>query len=373
VPTTLDTIAALVLTYAAHSAVACGIALALARVIRRPHDRDLLWKAALIAPIVTAGAVTLANTLGLRALVDLAALVRRGSHMPLPYRRVLIHVTNDGSGETIIRQFTDPVTTALTTTALVVAAAAIAVAFARFVVRRRALTDALRRKEHVTDVESSNGLTVRLFAADDLQSPVAFGVNQICLPTNVLTEFTGAHKQSLIAHETAHLARRDPAWFLFVEVVSALSSFQPLVFAVARSFRRDVELICDEAAVTWTGDRGAMIGALACLAAPFDIDSPLHAATAYDGSPLVQRAERIATFSSCGTHRRHGTMILAIALVAATPLAVPLLSSAPRLQDIPDDIRAIARDAGMTGHGVRIDTTSVGAARFVRRTIVRVN
>jgi beta-lactamase regulating signal transducer with metallopeptidase domain len=374
VPTLLDTIAAIVLTYAAHSAAACAVALGLARLIRRPHDRDILWKAALVAPIATATTATFASNLGLRTLVDLAELLRRGSHLSLPHRKVMIHVTTDGATETVVRQFTDPVTTALTTFAVVVAIVAIIVAFIRFVLRRRALSNALRGREHVADVESAGGSTIRLSATDGLQSPVAFGGNEICLPAEVLTDFSDRHKQSLIAHETAHLERRDPPWFFAVELITALSAFQPLVFIVARSFRRDVELICDEAAVTRTGDRSAMIGALARLAAPFDPSSALHAATAYDGSPLVQRAERIATLPSRETssHRR-GWWVITVALVAATPLAIPVLSSAPRIADFPKNLPLFARDTHSSGRLVRVDSMSIGSERMVRRTIVRLN
>jgi beta-lactamase regulating signal transducer with metallopeptidase domain len=374
VPTIFDTLAAIVLTYAAHSAVACGIALAIARCIRRPHDRDVLWKAALVAPIVTTATATVAGNFGLRALVDLANVVRRWVHVPLPHRTFLVRMEHNASGSNVFRQFTDPVTTTLTTIALIVAAVAVVLALVRFIIRRHALTNALGKREHIADVPSSNGSTIRLFATDGLQSPVAFGANEICLPTEVLNGFTGDHQQSLIAHETAHLERRDPPWFLAVELITALSAFQPLVFVVARAFRRDVELICDEAAVTKTGDRGAMIGALARLAAPFDASAALHAATAYDGSPLVERAERIATLAPMAAPvRKRSGWVYAAAIVAATPLAIPVLSSAPRLPDFPGDVPALFREAHALGRGVRIDTTMVGDERIVRRMIVRVN
>ena len=47
----IDAAATALLTYAAHGFAACAVALITARFIRRPHDRDIVWKAALIAPI----------------------------------------------------------------------------------------------------------------------------------------------------------------------------------------------------------------------------------------------------------------------------------------------------------------------------------
>src|ERR1700712_3819162 len=114
-PSFLDTIAATILTYAVHSAAACVIALLVARYMRRPQDRDLVWKATLVAPIFTTLGVMLAgNRRGAGSLIDLAVLLSRGTSWPLPGRRVMVHVTNDGFRDEVVRQFTDPVTTALT-------------------------------------------------------------------------------------------------------------------------------------------------------------------------------------------------------------------------------------------------------------------
>jgi len=180
---------------------------------------------------------------------------------------------------------------------------------------------------------------VRLSSSAALQSPVAFRRTEICLPDEVVREFAEPHQRSLIAHEMAHLERRDPAWFAATEVIAALSAFQPLVHVVIRAFRRDVELICDEAAVRKTNDQRSLIGALALLASPFDPRSPLRgAATAYDGSPLVGRAERIAALGPDGSPARARRPIaIAVGAALAALCAIPVVSAAPRLTDYPDD------------------------------------
>jgi beta-lactamase regulating signal transducer with metallopeptidase domain len=166
----------------------------------------------------------------------------------------------------------------------------------------------------------------------------------ICLPDDVVREFSEPHQRSLIAHEVAHLERRDPAWFVATETITALSAFQPLAAVVARAFRRDVELICDEAAVRQTNDQHSLISALALLASPFDPRSSLRgAATAYDGSPLVGRAERIATLQAAtATPRRAPSLLFTLTAVLATLCAFPVVSAAPRLTDLPLDPRIIA-------------------------------
>jgi hypothetical protein len=334
----IDTAATALLTYAVHSFAACGIALLGARLLRRPHDRDIVWKAALVAPILTTAIAIGLSARGARGpFVDLGLLVRHASPTKLPGRAVHIRVLRDGDTARVDRWFSDPVTLALSSSALALALLIVGVASTQAVIRRRRLADAVAARRDIGEVPLANGRTARLSAAPELQSPVAFNGVEICLPDDVVRGFPERHQRSLIAHEMAHLDRRDPAWFGVIEVIASLSAFQPLMHAVVRAFRRDVELICDEAAVRQTNDQHSLISALALLASPFDPRSPLHgAATAYDGSPLLGRAERIATLGpepSGATSRRR--IVFAVAAILLTLCAFPVVSAAPRLTDFP--------------------------------------
>ena len=335
----IDSAATALLTYAAHSFAACGIALLAARLIRRPQDRDVVWKTALVAPIATTAIAMTLSARGVRSpFVDLGELARRASPTKLPGRHVQIRVLREGDASRVDRWFSDPVTTALSTGALAVALLVVGAAATRLLVRRRRLAHAVGERCDIGEVTLSTGEAVRLSSSTALQSPVAFNRTEICLPEDVVREFTEPHQRSLIAHEMAHLERRDPAWFAATEVIAAASAFQPLVHVVVRAFRRDVELICDEAAVRKTNDRRSLIGALALLASPFDPRSPLQgAATAYDGSPLVGRAERIAALGPDSTPHARRRIAIAVAATLVTLCAFPVVSAAPRLTDYPDD------------------------------------
>jgi beta-lactamase regulating signal transducer with metallopeptidase domain len=341
VDTFLNVTATTLLTYSTHSFVACVIALVVAKRLPRPQDRDLLWKTALVAPVFTAaGAILLSSFGGPGFFVDLANLVRGASHTALPERQVIVRVLRTTAGRDVFRQINDPVTTVLSTLAVAISVSCTSMAVVRFIRRRRALGRALAPRQPVaTLTQTARGRAIVLTSAGELQSPVAVGSAEICLPHTVLHGFAHGHRDALIAHEVAHLDRRDPAWLGFAEIVSALSAFQPLIFLVTRAFRRDVELVCDEAAVRQTGDRAALIGALALLATPFDARAPRYgAATAYDGSPLLQRAERIANLSLGGAtkHTRRQALFAIVALVCALS-AVPVVSGAMRPSDIPID------------------------------------
>jgi len=378
-PGLINAVATPLLTYAVHSFVACAVAIFASRLLRRPQDRDLLWKAAFIAPVFTATATVLLSAFGDHGtFVDLANVLRHALPVRFPGREVTVRVFFDATGENVDRQFIDPVTTTLSMIAVALALCVVSVAALRFAHRRRVLGRALAGRCRIGDLhDDSCKAPITLSVAAELQSPVAFGRAEICLPTEVLDGFAAAHRRSLIAHEVAHLERRDPAWLLAVELIAALSAFQPLVFVVARAFRRDVELICDEAAVRRTNDRPSMIAALARLASPFDSRSPLYgAATAYDGSPLVARATRIAALPMDSMQRgvRRGARLAVMALIVLL-CAVPVVSAAPRASDFPLDPHDAVRKARAEGRVVTVDTnvTVLDAKSEVRRrTIVRV-
>lgn len=358
-PTIFDSFAALVLTYGLHSFAACAVALIAGRLLRRPQDRDLLWKVALVTPVITTALVlTLSATGTMRTLVDLGDLVRRTPSVQFPGRELKVRMFYDAAGSHVSRQFNDPVTTALSTIAIVAALSLSGLAIFRLAHRRRALGRAIagRRPLEVLNA-AARGTAVKLSAAAALQSPVALGTAEICLPTEVVDEFSAEHRASLIAHEVAHLERRDPAWLFAAELIAALSAFQPLVVAVVRAFRRDVELICDESAVRRTSDQRSLIGALAMLASPFDPRSPLRgAATAYDGSPLVARAEHIAALSLSTTARGvRRSAILAATILVALLCAVPVISAAPRLTNFPRTPAEALRDARNSGRRVTVN------------------
>ncbi|HSL84988.1 MAG TPA: M56 family metallopeptidase, partial [Thermoanaerobaculia bacterium] len=105
---------------------------------------------------------------------------------------------------------------------------------------------------------------VRLSGTPALPVPVALGVGEreICLPRRALTDLGLRRQRGLLAHELAHLERRDPAWLLAARAVESLFFFQPLNRLARARLQEVSELRCDEWAVQATGDR---IGLARCL------------------------------------------------------------------------------------------------------------
>lgn len=86
-----------------------------------------------------------------------------------------------------------------------------------------------------------------IYESEFVDSPFVFGVVKpnIYLPMH-MDEGTAAY---VIAHEHAHLARRDHWWKVLGYLVLALHWFNPLVWVAYILFCRDIELACDEKVV----------------------------------------------------------------------------------------------------------------------------
>ena len=86
-----------------------------------------------------------------------------------------------------------------------------------------------------------------IYESEFVDSPFVFGVikPKIYLPMH-MDEGTAAY---VIAHEHAHLARRDHWWKVLGYLVLALHWFNPLVWVAYILFCRDIELACDEKVV----------------------------------------------------------------------------------------------------------------------------
>lgn len=97
----------------------------------------------------------------------------------------------------------------------------------------------LRKKVRV-----SLKLTEKLWICDDISSPFILGVlrPRIYLPSDL----SGKELHYVMAHEQAHLQRRDHWWKLLGYLLLTVYWFHPLVCVAYGLFCRDIELACDE-------------------------------------------------------------------------------------------------------------------------------
>jgi hypothetical protein len=219
---------------------------------------------------------------------------------------------------------------------------------------------------------------VRLTCTWRLSVPVALGARQaeVCVPPRALFQLDDEQQNALLAHELAHLARRDPLWLPLTSLVVNVLFFQPLNWLARRRLRELSELLCDEWAVTHTGRPLSLAGCLAEVAS-WSTGAPGRRGAAYKAarlpvpgmadrpSQLARRIRRLLDgppISSIGCpvpSRRDRAVLLAVVpvVLAAVALAAPGISagsapdgpSAPAGVAVPGGPTAAPTVAGAAG------------------------
>ncbi len=127
-----------------------------------------------------------------------------------------------------------------------------------------------------------------------LGSPVAVAPDLIGVPAWSACALTHAQRTAMLAHEVAHLARRDPQWRIATRAAAGLLP-TPLSSLALRRLDDLAELQCDTWAAHVTGDPRALAECLAeCLAHGRGRSTPVFAVPmAAAQSPLVERVRRL--------------------------------------------------------------------------------
>ena len=256
--------------YALHSTLLVVAAAAVDRRVRlAAADRASLWRLALIGPCVTSVAQVIA---------------RAASHEPggTPAAALASTLgTRPGVAAAIATAGA-----ALLPTALLLAL------LGAWRLRRTLGTRAPASGEHAALVArlAPGRRRVRVTTSARVPAPAAIGTDEICLPEPYFASLGVAEREALLAHELAHLARRDPAWLALGTLVARLLPFQPLNRVALRRLRDATEHAADDWAVRRTGDRLALARALGALAALL-VRAPVGTSAA--GGTLVVRVERL--------------------------------------------------------------------------------
>jgi Zn-dependent protease with chaperone function len=162
---------------------------------------------------------------------------------------------------------------------------------------------------------------VTLSCSRTLRVPVAFA-REICVPVRALRELPHDELRALLAHEAAHVVRRDAAWLAIAAAVRALGWWQPLNLVAAARLRLAMELCCDERAAAEPHERAALARCLMTVAEWSVEEYPGFAAMASRGSALRRRLETLLD-DAPRRHRRRGPWL------AVTSVAVPAVCLAP--------------------------------------------
>ncbi|MGH7503271.1 MAG: HEAT repeat domain-containing protein [Longimicrobiales bacterium] len=228
---------------------------------------------------------------------------------------------------------------------------------ARLMLRRRGLFTLLSDRRPVTVGPAAAGFAaavvaaglrrpVRLTASRSCSVPMALTSREVCVPDRFLTDLDVEQQCGALAHEAAHLARRDPSWVFGLAMLEAVFFFQPLNAFGLRRAKEAAEYLCDD----WAVRAGSGLGLARCLETVASWLLPGHSrlfaavsAMAERRSTLVRRVERLVT-----THAGRGSDARP-ATAAAFGLVLLVAVAAP----------AFTRPAAVAAGGVQVGQESV--------------
>ena len=176
-----------------------------------------------------------------------------------------------------------------------------------------------------------------VYICDEIKNPFILGIvsPRVYLPSGMSEDV----RQNVIAHERAHLKRRDNLWKPFGYILLAVYWFNPVMWAAYVLFCRDIEAACDERVIQ-NMDKDGRIGyseaLLACAVHRIRITvCPL----AFGENAVKGRVRRVLNYRKPGfwVGILSGAVCIAAALVFLTSPSGVKAGKKDRLRDIEID------------------------------------
>jgi len=380
-----DIAVAWLLTYLVHSTLillATWVATSWKRMGDATHD--LFWKTALVGGIVTA---SLQTAVAREPLAGQLRLAPRTAPSAVPAMRLAVRDGPPGNEPRVffMRQRGTHWTPGVLILWLTTAGAGLlwlTAGHARTlrVLGGRTPLDATPIADRMRALLARAGVrrNVRLACSDHIASPVALTGDEVCLPRRALMELAPVEQDSMLAHEIAHLVRRDPQWLVAARAIEMVLFMQPLNRLARHRMQEVAEYLCDDWAVASTSHPVTLAKCLAAVAEwvgrAHEVDDtprqhPMSAMVESGGSPLVRRVGRILGERSAprarSTRSAFGVSVCALLLLAG---------AAPRISvgniALPNQIRlvrALDVGAGPRAHDANaLRGAVVGTARVTR-------
>jgi len=360
--------AAWLLAYAIHSTLLLGAAALISARLRDHAWRDTLWRAAFVGGVLTVGAqALLGHNPAAGGWTPAAAVHAPAAHAsagpargtPDPLRvdgNTAAPATQGPAYAPVAARTAEPAPAAGSDwrwpsvdwrSALLAAwAMGALLLLARLGVRQMSLYRMLGARAPVVDAELAGVLAAlcraagvsrvpRLTESARSATPLALGMREICVPTR-FRELPAEERRAALAHELAHVARRDPLWYLAAGIAEAVFFFQPLHRLARRRLRESAEYLSDDWAVRQTGSPLGLARCLVEVAGWLKGADPVPQgvlAMAEGGSVLARRIERLVAqlgpAAPVSPAWRVAAALLLLAPVAAlAPGAGPLAAAA---------------------------------------------
>lgn len=208
--------------------------------------------------------------------------------------------------------------------------------------------------EQATLIAQKAGISTPVIAiSKQVPGPSTFLNNTICLPPWALHSLSEQQLQSMLAHEVAHVSRRDVMWSVSIRVLQVLLPFQPLLGLVKQRIAYHAELACDDWSARITGKPMALAQTLGqCAENLLQRPTPALAAGMAD-SQLVARVRRLTSREPQQPSYPVRTLVLMAALGAAGLAFVPGIAlSKPESSE--RSVEVVEDDSGRQRGNVRL-------------------
>ena len=194
----------------------------------------------------------------------------------------------------------------------------------------------LRRKVRVSLCYRDN-----IYFCDSIATPFVFGIirPRIYLPSGMAEEQMG----SVIAHEAAHLARKDHWWKTIAFFLLSVYWFHPLLWISYFLFSRDVERACDERVVREFTPEARKEYAEALVVCSLQKRRMLACPLAFGEVGVKNRVKSVLNY------KKPAFWIVAVTIIAGAVIAVCFLTN-PVSEEVPDT----NPDASWDSHSIGI-------------------
>ncbi len=174
--------------------------------------------------------------------------------------------------------------------------------------------------------------SVRLMESALVKMPMAIGWLKpvVLIPLGMLNGVPAAQMEAILAHELAHIKRRDYLMNLFQSLLEVIFFYHPAVWWLSANIRSERENICDDIAINLTGNSMEFIKALTRIQ-EINLGSPALAAglSGKNKNRLINRIRRLTGKQKIRTGFTEGFIAVLVLMISMAGLSAAAMFSGP--------------------------------------------
>lgn len=224
---------------------------------------------------------------------------------------------------------------------------------------------------------------VRLMESALVKVPMAIGWLKpvVLLPLGVLNGVPAAQMEAILAHELAHIKRRDYLMNLMQSLLEAVFFYHPAVWWLSANIRTERENICDDIAINLTGNSMEFVKALTKIQ-EINLGSPALAAglSGKNKNRLIRRIRRLTGKQKVRTGFAEGFIAALVLMISMAGLSsAAMFAGPPEIYSAGEPVILQEMDGGLPVSSMIFeaektpDTTKTAEKKEPKREIVNVS